>query len=96
MYIHCIYFGPFKGSLRSCPNGVESATSNVPLPTPRFSHNCLAICVSIMEHKKPVDPNGSMDKLDSLSVKDPSVKLEQDPFGDESQTGVKYKTMAWW
>jgi len=49
-----------------------------------------------MEHKKPVDPNGSMDKLDPLSVKDPSVKLEQDPFGDESQTGVKYKTMAWW
>lgn len=21
---------------------------------------------------------------------------EQDPFGDESQAGVKYKTMAWW
>ncbi|KAJ5827759.1 hypothetical protein N7447_004522 [Penicillium robsamsonii] len=21
---------------------------------------------------------------------------EQDPFGDENQTGVKYKTMAWW
>ncbi|KAJ5772815.1 hypothetical protein N7457_007711 [Penicillium paradoxum] len=31
---------------------------------------------------------------------DPIQKLEsveeQDPFGDESQAGVKYKTMAWW
>jgi hypothetical protein len=48
-----------------------------------------------MESNPPVDLTGSMDKLDSLGVKDPT-KCEQDPFGDESHTGVKYKTMAWW
>lgn len=30
-----------------------------------------------------------------LDIVDPDLKPE-DPFGDESQNGVKYKTMAWW
>ncbi|KAJ5353256.1 hypothetical protein N7452_002230 [Penicillium brevicompactum] len=38
-------------------------------------------------------PSGSMDKLEI--VKDDEPKPE-DPFGDESQAGVRYKTMAWW
>ncbi|KAJ5517453.1 hypothetical protein N7527_009013 [Penicillium freii] len=37
-------------------------------------------------------------KLDSdkESVSPKPELEEQDPFGDESQAGVKYKTMAWW
>ncbi|KAJ5549751.1 Glycerol-3-phosphate dehydrogenase mitochondrial [Penicillium sp. DV-2018c] len=36
-----------------------------------------------------------LDLQDSDPTRSESVK-EQDPFGDESQAGVKYKTMAWW
>jgi hypothetical protein len=36
-------------------------------------------------------------KLDSDKDSVPKPESErQDPFGDESQAGVKYKTMAWW
>lgn len=40
-----------------------------------------------------LNPSGSMEKLEIIKDDDPKV---EDPFGDESQTGVKYKTMAWW
>ncbi|CAG8032713.1 unnamed protein product [Penicillium salamii] len=40
-----------------------------------------------------LNPAGSMEKLEI--VKDDGPKVE-DPFGEENQTGVKYKTMAWW
>jgi hypothetical protein len=51
-----------------------------------------------MDLNQSVFPTESMDKLDqldSLNVKDHSENPE-DPFGDESQTGMKYKTMTWW
>ncbi|QQK46435.1 Glycerol-3-phosphate dehydrogenase, mitochondrial [Penicillium digitatum] len=53
-------------------------------------------------------PNQSDVDLQSLSFVKPKLHLdkesvlpkpelaEQDPFGDESQAGVKYKTMVWW
>lgn len=53
-------------------------------------------------------PNQSDVDLQSLSFVKPKLDSdkesaspkpeleEQDPFGDESQAGVKYKTMAWW
>lgn len=62
----------------------------------------------LCQHSHIMNPNQSDVDLQPLSfVKhklDPdkeSVLLrpeleEQDPFGDESQAGVKYKTMAWW
>lgn len=47
-----------------------------------------------------IDPLGSEKSRLDLQIQGlvPKSELgeEQDPFGDESQAGVKYKTMAWW
>ncbi|KAJ5923031.1 Amino acid transporter transmembrane [Penicillium verrucosum] len=40
-----------------------------------------------VKHKSDSDKESVLPKPESQ---------EQDPFGDESQAGVKYKTMAWW
>lgn len=54
---------------------------------------------------KPNQSNVDLQSLRSVKHKSDSDKEsvlpkpeseEQDPFGDESQAGVKYKTMAWW
>lgn len=35
-------------------------------------------------------------EIDSVDVKPTDFPAEQDPFGDEREETVKYKTMAWW
>lgn len=37
---------------------------------------------------------GTPIKKDTVALEPSMVK--QDPFGDESDAGVKYKTMVWW
>ncbi|KAJ6004082.1 hypothetical protein N7499_000146 [Penicillium canescens] len=53
-----------------------------------------------LHNQSDLNPSGSVHKLDNLQSEEailPKTGPEKkDPFGDESQTGVKYKTMAWW
>jgi hypothetical protein len=53
-----------------------------------------------LHNQSDLNPSEAVQKLDTLqsevAILPKTGPEEKDPFGDESQTGVKYKTMAWW
>lgn len=95
----------YSHSESATPNLLVVSISSISLRFLQSLHfNSFAFCQPshIMKpNQSGVDlqsPSFVKHKLDSdkESVLPKPELEEQDPFGDESQAGVKYKTMAWW
>lgn len=74
------------GPLRSCRKCDFRCDLNLPL----------AITSCMEPNHFALNPAGSMDKLEIVKDDEHDEPKAEDPFGDESQAGVRYKTMAWW
>ena len=54
----------------------------------------------VEDEKQPLDlrtsPNGHDEEKNEVQLQSTSSRSKEDPFGDESNSEVKYKVMAWW
>lgn len=57
----------------------------------KHSAECVPSSVNIVAHEMEKIPDG-----DNVNSQEIASLDKQDPFGDESDAAMKYKTMAWW